>query len=85
MGARKKSPVDKIRRKALWPSFVGFVVVCLVFAFLYNAIVGFFIHNVIERKNRESYETALSVKSFFDSLEEILGIIRTRVQNVSGL
>lgn len=70
MGVRKKTPVEKIRRKALWPSFVGFVVVCLVFAFLYNAIVGFFIHNVIDRKNRESYETALSVKSFFDSHEE---------------
>ncbi len=70
MGVRKKSPVEKIRRKALWPSFVGFVVVCVVFAFLYNAIVGFFIHNVIDRKNRESYETALSVKTFLDTHEE---------------
>ena len=71
MGSKRKLPVEKIRRRAVWPSFVGFVVVCVVFAFLYTIIIDVFIHNVIEQKNRDNYETALSVKSFFDANTDI--------------
>ena len=67
MVEKKKTPLERIKRKALWPRFVGFVIVCIIFAVLYNGMIAFFIHSIIEQKNRESYGTALSVRSYLNT------------------
>ena len=75
MGAKKS--LDKIKRKALWPDLVGFVVVCAVFIIIAYFITDVFSLSMLEEKSRESYETALSVKSYFDENKKTLQSVCT--------
>ena len=75
MGAKK--PLDKIKRKALWPDLVGFVVVCVVFVIIAYFITDIFSLSMLEEKSRESYETALYVKSYFDENNKALQSVCT--------
>lgn len=71
MGSKKKAPLQKIKRKAIWPTFVGFVFVSIVFAVLYSVIIGYFIHNIVEEKSQSGYDMAMIVKTFLDEFPDL--------------
>ncbi len=75
MGAKKS--LDKIKRKPLWPDLLGFVVICIVFVVIAFFIIDIFSLSILEEKSCESYETALSVKSYFDENKKALQSICT--------
>ena len=66
MGKKKKMPLEKIRRRALWPSFVFFIIICVIFALVFPILTGYFFTNIISHKNRSAYESALSLQSLFE-------------------
>ncbi len=66
MASNRKTSLKKIKRRVIWPTFIGFVAVCIVFAILYLIIIGYFIHNIVDQKSQDGYEMALTVKTLFD-------------------
>ena len=76
MGTKKK-PLEKIKRKTFWSSFVSFIVICAVFVIIAYFITDIFSINMIEEKSRESYEAALSIKSYFDENNKTLHSVCT--------
>ncbi|MCR4939165.1 MAG: GGDEF domain-containing phosphodiesterase [Treponemataceae bacterium] len=72
MGRKKrKTSLKKIRRRAVWPTFVGFIVVCIVFTVLYSVIIGYFLQNIVDQKSQTGYEMAMTVKTFLDEFHDL--------------
>ena len=69
MGKNKRVPLAKIRRRALWPSFVFFILICIAVSVSFPIMIAYFLNTIIGQKSQAAYESALGLQSIFEETD----------------